>query len=482
MIQFIKNQIKDILIKRLLKEDQDRRAHLPKEFNGLTPELWDCSINDAGHLCVQDRDLTEIAAEFGSPLYVVDKQRLVKNYQKFVGAFRDLYPKVELGTSYKTNPLPGVLQALHEAGTYAEVISHFELWLALRLGLPGERILFNGPGKGVEGMKLAVQKDVQVINVDSLYEVEVIAEEARRLGKIQPVGVRVVTSVGWSSQFGLSIAEGRAMEAYEAIAQQDSLKAMGMHMHLGTGIKNIPTYVQAVREMLDFAVVLREKLDIEIDAFDFGGGFGVPTVRTHEEWDGRLIALGFSARDAIPDDCPHPADYAKPLVDLFRQYYPEQGEQQPEMVFEPGRAITSSAQILLIGNMTRKPGVKGMTNLIMDGGKNITMPLGWEAHQIFPVNRMTETPSVQTNVFGPLCHPGDVITKNKLLPPMEPGELLAIMDAGAYFLPNQMNFSNPRPGAVLLDDGEATMIRAPEQFDNIVELDQLPDINDTALS
>jgi diaminopimelate decarboxylase len=242
-------------------------------------------------------------------------------------------------------------------------------------------------------------------------------------------------------------------------------------------LKSIPTYLQAVRECLEFAAAMRREFDVTMQVLDFGGGFGVPTVRARDPWDTRLLALGHPARQAIPDEAPMPSDYAKPIVELVRGFYPDDTG-APELVFEPGRAITSSAQLLLLAVLTSKPGLDGATNLIMDGGKNITMPLGWESHQIFPANRMDEKPVAVYDIFGPLCHPGDIIDKRIPLPPMQAGDLIAIMDGGAYFVPNEMNFANPRPPAVMIESGQARLIRAREGFADIVRRDALPAIDD----
>ena len=134
MIEDIKNTIKKGYIERLIKKDQLKRKNLPNEFDGLPPEMWGGEINDSNHLSIRGIDLIKLSEEYGTPLHVVDKEGLRFNYEKFIGSFRKYLPRVTLATSYKTNPLPGVLNALHEFGTWAEVISHFELWLALRLG------------------------------------------------------------------------------------------------------------------------------------------------------------------------------------------------------------------------------------------------------------------------------------------------------------------------------------------------------------
>ena len=275
---------------------------------------------------------------------------------------------------------------LHGAGALAEVISHFELWLALELGVPPERIVFNGPGKTRDAIELAVHHGIGMINVDGFAEIDEIAHAARIAQRKQNVGVRVITSVGWSSQFGLSIASGTRWRHFARFAAHSQLTPTGLHFHLGTGIRDVAIYLQAVREMLEFAQALRSELGIHITQLDLGGGFGVPTVRPFTEWDTRLT---LNSRPPGPVDvaaAARPADYAQGIIELITKYYPADADTSPTVIFEPGRAITSSSQSLVLRVLAVKDDPSGVRNVILDGGKNIAMPLGWEVHELLAVN------------------------------------------------------------------------------------------------
>ncbi len=474
LLRTVKQTVKHALAQRVLREDELRRAKLPSIGGGLPPELWDARIDAHGELLFGDVPLNQLAAEFGTPLHVVDRRRLESNVRNFLAPFAELGSQVALATSYKTNPLPGVLSVLHEAGTWAEVISHFELWLALRLGVDPSRILFNGPGKDAEGIDLAVQHGIRLINADSREELDRIADSARRQGRVQDVGLRVVASVGWSGQFGLSMSRGDAWDAMRNLKREPWLQPRGLHLHLGTGLKDRDLYLQAIRETLEFGRRLASELDIVIDCYDFGGGFGVPTVRTRDDWDARLESLGHPARLALPDDCPKPAEYAAAILPLIREFFPAGNTVQPQFLFEPGRAITSDAQLLLLSVLGTKPAPDGVTQVIFDGGKNVALPLEWETHQIFATSRLNESETPLHDLFGPLCHPGDVLCRRRKFPRLRAGDVVAVMDAGAYFVPNQMNFSLPRPAAVLLEEGQPRVIRRRERFEDLVHLDDWP--------
>ena len=471
MLDLAKTFVKRRVVEKRRRQDSARRMELAGGFGGLPPELWGYAVNPEGELCLEGVRVTGLAEEFGTPLYLVHLPWLRKTHDDFIRPFRDHYPRVQLATSYKTNPLPAVLAALHAIGTHAEVISEFELWLAGRLGLKGDRIIVNGPGKTRGMIRRAVDMQVRLINLDGPGEIDPIAAEAQHAGRPQPVGVRVVTSVGWSSQFGLPIRTGDALACFERIQQNPWLVPVGVHLHIGTGLKNVEQYTRAVREVLEFGQLLKTRLGIELQTYDLGGGFGVPTVRNTDGWDTRGVALGYPVLEAFPDDCPSPTEYAKRTAALFSEFLPDAAS-PPEIVFEPGRAITSGAQSLLLRVIAVKE-IGGVRKLILDGGKNITMPLGWEAHKIFPVTGLNGTFNAPTDLFGPLCHPGDVVARHLPLPRLGVGDAVLIMDAGAYFVPNQMNFSNPRPAAVTVDAGVVRLARERESFEDIVRLDHI---------
>jgi diaminopimelate decarboxylase len=454
--------------------NESERIRLGQNKGTLPPELWGLEVNAAGHLTVRGHDSVDLAHRYGTPLYVIDRPRLRDDFQRFSEAFRGGWPDVQVGYSYKTNPLPGVIRELHELGAWAEVISHFELWLALQLGVRPERIIYNGPAKSVDGLELAISRRIRLINVDNLDEIERIGRIAREMGVRQQVGVRVVTSVGWSGQFGHNLASGEAIEAFARLAEMDSVDPCGLHIHLGTGLKDIATYLQAIREVLDFAREVEGTFGLRIRYLDFGGGFGKPTVRPMDAWDERLGAMGYPPGPIDPGKAPTIEAFGKAITDVLRQHYRGSADAAlPTVLFEPGRAITSSAQTLLLKALAVKPGPDGSRRVILDGGKNIAIPTGYELHELFPASDMLGDYRAQHHFYGPLCHPGDVLLRCKRFPDVRPNDIVALMDAGAYFVPNQMNFSNPRPAAVLVDVGYQQLIRTRETFENIVQLDDV---------
>lgn len=472
MIDRLRRAAKLAVLHVLHSRDESKRRRLYGGQRSIPLHHWNISASNEGHLIVGGCDAVELVQRYGTPLHVVDEAMLVRTFSAFKEAFLRRYPRVEIGYSYKTNPLPGVLTALHRAGASAEVISHFELWLALKLGMPGERIIFNGPAKTPEALALAVSNKVKLINIDNLDEPQAIHRLAESHGCRQPVGVRVVPSVGWAGQFGLNIRSGAALAAFRRIAGFDRLIPCGIHMHLGTGIKSVDIYLTAVKEALEFAKSIEKQFGMRMAFLDFGGGFGVPTVKHYSVNDVRLMANGFPPTVLDVSAHPPPDAFAVAVGDLVSRYYPSAEAEQPTIILEPGRAITSSAQMLLLRVLAVKIRHGDNDAVITDGGKNIALPTHYELHELVPASKFGRSPTRSYDVFGPLCHPGDLLFQSIALPTLEPGDLLAIMDAGAYFIPNQTNFSNPRPAAVMVREGRAEVIRERETFEHVVARDR----------
>jgi diaminopimelate decarboxylase len=468
----LRARVKALLVRARHAHEERRRRHLDQVDGALPPALWDAQIDRAGHLVVSGCDIVELARRHGTPLHVVSRPRLAKDFGRFSRAFAKRWPKVEIAYSYKTNPLPGVLRELHALGAWAEVISHFELWLALELGVAPDRIVYNGPAKSAEGLRLAIARGVRLINVDNLDEIEQVGRIARELGARQRVGVRVVTSVGWSGQFGHRIEGGEADAAFSRLCAIDSVEACGLHVHLGTGLKDVSTYVTAIREVVEFGRRVERERSTRIRYLDFGGGFGVPTVRALDAWDERLMALGYPPGPVDLATTPPIEALAEAVVAELRRHYPDAGDPElPIVLLEPGRAITSASQLLALRVLAVKPGADGSRRVILDGGKNIAIPTGYELHELLPASSMRKPCTAFHHFYGPLCHPGDVLARWKRFPAIGIGDVVALMDAGAYFVPNQMNFSNPRPAAVMVDEGRDWVIRERESFEDIVRLD-----------
>ena len=445
-----------------------------KTREALSYSLWGLTVSQSGHLVIGGCDAVELAEKYGTPLFVVDKAQLNKNYKDFYTSLKSQEIDFEIYYSYKTNPVPGILRVLHEYGAGAEVISPYELWLALRLGVVPEKIVYNGPNKSDEGLRCAIERNINLINVNSFNEIDKIENIARELRAKPRVGVRVSTSGGWSNQFGFGIKCGDAFKAFEKLGRANSLQVVGVHVHLGSGIRNTAIYEKATEDITDFMLALKEKLNVTVQYLDIGGGFGVPTVKSTSGIETRLHHDFF--RPVRPPDtnvAPSIELFIRKIVDKMKQKCNQYKLHLPVLLVEPGRAMTSNAQILLsrIGDL--KTYKSGYRIALTDAGINLTHPMSWEYHEIFAANKMNDEYNQFYGIAGPICTPTDLFVKNKQLPSLEIGDILSIMDAGAYFTSFSTNFSFPRPAVLMVAEGKSWIIRQKESYEDVTQLDSL---------
>ena len=208
------------------------RNLLPRRA-ALKPAHWGLTVMPQGHLAFEGVSLASLREEWGSPLHVVLAERLRRNVSEFLAINDTGRTRAEFYYSYKSNPIPGVLRFIHASGIGAEVISEYELWLALKLGVPPDRIVFNGPAKSVASVRDAVGRSIMLLNVNHREEIAVVASAARELCKRPRIGVRAAPSAGWSGQFGLPIGTGEAFAALKEVHESGVLELTALQCHVG---------------------------------------------------------------------------------------------------------------------------------------------------------------------------------------------------------------------------------------------------------
>lgn len=435
----------------------------------LFPQQWGLTDRGAG-LALHGVPLASLVRKWGSPLHVVDAQALQANAARFLRPGGQ--PSgCEVYYSYKTNPVPGVLQQLHARGIGAEVISHYELWLARRLGIAPEHIVYNGPGKSMESLRDAIGMGVQILNINHAEEVARVAAVARALGRKPRVGLRVVTGEGWSAQFGAPIAGGAALQAYRDALATGVLDVVGIHVHSGGMIHSRDALLRGLTRTLDFVAELEATLGITLEILNFGGSLATPTVDHISARDWRLNqTFQRELPEPLPDHGLQIEDYVVTLMATVRSHYAARGRTMPRVFLEPGRAMTGNTQMLVASVMSSKR-VSDAHYLILDAGINLAESVRSEYHKIFAVQGWN-APAIETyTLVGPICSPGDTLRYAWRARALAEGEHVVIMDAGAYFVPFSTSFSYPQPGIVMIEDGADALIRRAERFEDIIDRD-----------
>jgi len=424
-------------------------------------------VNERGHLVIGGVDAVELAERFGTPLYVTDEQRIRENYRRFHRAFAERWGEVEVCYAYKANSNLAVCKILQGEGAGAEVSSGNELRIARSVGVLGERIVFNGNNKTSEELELAIAEGV-LINVDSMQELEAVERIASGAGQKARIGFRVNPDIEApthpyiatglrESKFGLDVASGQALEAYRRAMGMRHVELVGIHSHIGSQILDPSPFEEEATKLLELVARVREELGLELELVDLGGGLGIPYKPEERE---------------LP-----PVRLAERVAGAARRVVRERGLREPTLVFEPGRYIVADAGVLLVrvGYCKPRPGMPDW--VAVDAGMNalIRPALYGAYHHIEVANKMEAKHTKLVNVGGPLCESGDFLGKERLLPEIEPGDLLAVFDVGAYGLAmSSQHTAQPRPAMVLVREGKAEVVRARESYEDLTRLDKIP--------
>jgi len=445
---------------------------------------WGLELNPRGELITGGCNTVDLANMYGTPLHVVNEFALRKTAQDFLSTLRIRYPgKISAHYAFKCNPVPGVIRIIKNAGFCAEIMSEFELILALRLGYKGAEIIVNGPHKTDRLISLCLEQKVRLINVDSISELERINIITRNqkstagiLFRINPDFIPSGMNRGSASAsrrgspFGLDLTGGEVVRAMEMLRDMPGISLKGFHMHIGSGIQNPADYNRAILK-LGKLISLAEKEGHTIEILDVGGGLGVSGSREMTTFE-LLKYQGFDIlpKPKAPDSKITFSHFADSVINTVLKLFAD--KTFPELIFEPGRCITSPNQLLLLKVHQVKNREKIMKWLVMDAGiGTLTMPTYYEYHEVLLCNDTRRRVASKVTIAGPGCFSADVVYRNKPMPEISPGEILAILDSGAYFTSWESSFGFPRPAIISVIDGKHKLLRMRESIDHMMALD-----------
>jgi diaminopimelate decarboxylase len=456
---------------------------ITKDLRGLVPALVDTYLEGpvdpvriprrdaSGRLLIGGLSANELADRFGTPLHAIDEDRLRENARGFRDAFTRVWPATEVYYSYKTNSVGAVIETLHEEGFGAEIVSPYEGWLAEKLGVPGKRVVVNGPGKVDSFIERVVRQGVRLYNIDSFSEIHRVARVASAAGVTVPVGIRLRPPVGWSGQFGFD--DDHVLEAVRQIASYPSLELTGLHAHVGTNIRESESHRRLVRFLALQAERILAAHGIAISLLDIGGGYGVNGVRPVGALD--ILRLWFSEGARVPRRMRTVplSETAGEIAKELEQVFQRSRLPKPTLLLEPGRAVTSESHTLLVRVLDIKQRSSGHTYVITDAGAmGYCMSLRWEWHELIHAGR-NDAERKEYDVVGPLCTPSDALGRSIRLPPVQPGDVLALRDTGAYFPGLESNFAFPRSALAMAASGNARLVRRRETFEDMSARDDL---------
>ncbi len=405
----------------------------------------------------------ELVEKYGSPLYVISEKTLREKYKKLHKAFSVRYPKFQPAWSYKTNYLDAVCNVFHSEGSWAEVVSGFEYEKAIENGVPGDKIIFNGPYKLKEDLVKAIKNGsfIHIDHFDELYDIILLADEL----KLRPkVAIRVNMDTGIFPQwdrFGFNYDNGEAWKALNKIMVSGKMDLVGLHAHIGTYMMSAEPYRVAAQKLADLAKRVKETFNHSIDYIDLGGGFAS---------DNTLKGAYLPGKDTNPSF----DEYAEAITDALISAGFDLND-LPTLILETGRALVDDAGYIIGTVWANKRLADGRRAMILDVGVNLLFTSFWYEHEVYPAAE-TGKALEDITIYGPLCMNIDVIRSNIKFPPLNRGDNVVIKRIGAYNMTQWLQFITYRPNVVMIDtEGKEHIIRKKEDlsafkaFENVTD-------------
>jgi len=446
----------------------------------LKPEDWGLKYNSSGELLLNQFNLTDLAQKYKTPLYVFNEEVLINTAEKFRNcASRIFYGKSSVFYPFKCNSVPAVINTVRLAGLSAEVMTEFELELALISGYNPSEIIVNGPCKTDRFLFNCLKQNVSLIVIDSISEllslIKILNSDSSKVNVLLrvnpnyiPKGLSKSSATGLKAcSFGLDKKE--IIEALRIIESCPIINFKGIHFHIGTGIRNPKAYSGVIKKLNPLFRKIKS-LGFEIKILDVGGGFASMTTRELSSFE-MLNSQAFNSYQLKFGNQKFYSfeDYMNEINQAVLKLF---GSNTPNIYFEPGRCLTSPAQLLLL-KVQRIKERNGKKWLITDGGLGtITMPTYYEYHEIFLCNQFNRTGKEKVTITGPCCFASDLVYKNKLLPTVKEGEVLALMDTGAYFNALESSFNFNKPAIISIYDDECRIVRRRETFQDMIGRDK----------
>jgi diaminopimelate decarboxylase len=437
----------------------------PVDLNALDARIWPrtAARSAEGALTLGGIDVRTLTEEFGTPAYFLDESDFRARCRAWKQAFG---PEADVFYAGKAFLSRAVVRWLNEEGLNLDVCSGGELATALSGGMPAERIALHGNNKSVEEIERSIRAGVGRIVLDSLQEIDRVAEIARRLGRRQRVQIRVTVGVEAHTheyiatahedqKFGLALTGGPATEAVRRTLAEDSLELIGIHSHIGSQIFDTSGFEVAAHRVVGLLRAIRDEHGIELPEIDLGGGLGIAYTPDDDPSEPQVIAKGLGA--IVTGECE------------------AAGLSVPRLSVEPGRAIAGPTTVTVYRVGTVKP-LEGLrTYVSVDGGMsdNIRTALYDAEYSVALASRVSDAPPMLCRVVGKHCESGDIVVRDAYLPAdTVPGDLLAVPATGAYCRSMANNYNHvPRPPVVAVADGAARVIVRREAEDDLLRLD-----------
>ncbi|WP_138753447.1 diaminopimelate decarboxylase [Paenibacillus sinopodophylli] len=425
-------------------------------------------INTKGHLEIGGCDVADLAAQFGTPLYIVDEALVRQRASEYVEAFKASGLRFQVAYASKAFSVMAMCAIAEQEGLSLDVVSDGELYTAMQAGFPAERIHFHGNNKTPEEINMALDAGIGCFVVDNFMELQLLNALAGDKGKKVNILLRITPGVEahthdyistgqQDSKFGFDLGNGAAKQAIQEALALPNLVILGVHSHIGSQIFEVEGFRMAVDKVADFAVAIRNELDLTFKVINLGGGFGIRYVE---------------------GDTPLPiSEYVAAITGAIITNFTNAEFPLPEIWVEPGRSMVGDAGTTLytVGTSKNIPGVRKY--IAVDGGMtdNPRPALYQSKYEAVLANRANDAAQETVSIAGKCCESGDMLIWDLELPKAENGDLLAVFCTGAYNYAMASNYNRiRRPAVVFVKDGQADLAVKRESLENIVCNDVIP--------
>ncbi len=426
------------------------------------------SINKEGHLTVAGYDTVELAEKYGTPLYVIDRDKLAENCETYVNAMKKYFGEGSYPIyASKSLCFTGVYPVLNSCGMGADVVSSGELFTACRAGFPLNKVFYHGNNKTDQDIAFAMDKGIGYFVADNSEELDAINRIAGEKGIRQKVLLRITPGIdphtfkqvitgNIDSKFGVGLTGGKAQEFVKQALGLQNIELCGYHCHVGSQIFDAAPFLDAVKTMVAFTAEIRDMLGFEPPILDIGGGIGVRYLESDPEID----IEGIIAE----------------IAEVFKAQCQRFLLKQPSVIMEPGRSIAASAGLTLysVGTVKEIPGVKNY--VLVDGGMtdNPRYALYGSPYTVLLANKANSAADYPCTLAGRCCESGDILQENIMLPKPVRGDICAVLVTGAYNYSMSSHYNRMLTPAVLTvgKGGEKIAVRR-ETFEDLCRFDEL---------
>ena len=432
----------------------------------MNEQVSDQQLNTAGHLTIGGCDAIDLAHQFGTPLVVYDVQQIRQQIRAFKQVFEE--NDVDYAVSYASKAFSaiGMYQVAAAEGAHVDVVSGGELYTAIKAGFPMANVSFHGNNKSREELEMAIDHHVGTIMIDNFHEIELLAAVLEEHDAHVDVMLRVTPGISAhtnkyiqtgqvDSKFGFDLQSGQADKALVKVLENSRMQMKGLHAHIGSQIFELAGFEGVAKKLVEVAAHWQEKFNYQAAVINVGGGFGIRYVK---------------------DDTPlAPEEFVAAIIKAIKTEIKETNLTMPAIWIEPGRSIIGPAgyNLYTVGSRKDVLGLKPYVTVDGGMGDNIRPALYEAQYETVLANNPRAELVEHVRVAGKYCESGDILSQNQALPATKPGDVLAMLDTGAYGYSMASNYNrNPRPAVIFAEKGIAQVVIKRETYDDLIHLDE----------